>query len=75
MTPTRDWSTRPMCWARTARSPESISPNRPQAVNHYPIAPLDEAPNPAAAKAFITLVTGPTGQKVLAGAGFGPPSA
>ncbi len=46
-----------------------------EAVNHYPIAPLDEAPNPAAAKAFVTLVTGPTGQKVLAGAGFGPPSA
>ena len=45
-----------------------------QAVNHYPIAPLDKAPNPAAAKAFIALVTGPTGQKVLAAAGFGPPS-
>jgi molybdate transport system substrate-binding protein len=46
-----------------------------QAVNHYPIAPLDKAPNAAAAKAFIALVTGPTGQKVLAAAGFGPPSA
>ena len=46
-----------------------------QAVNHYPIAPLDAAPNAAAAKAFIALVTGPTGQKVLADAGFGPPAA
>ena len=46
-----------------------------KAVNHYPIAPLDAAPNPAGAKAFIALVTGPTGQKVLADAGFGPPAA
>ncbi len=45
-----------------------------KAVNHYPIAPLDAAPNPAAAKAFIELVTGPAGQKVLADAGFGPPA-
>ncbi len=46
-----------------------------KAVNHYPIAPLDAAPNATAAKAFVILVTGPTGQKVLADAGFGPPSA
>ena len=46
-----------------------------QAVNHYPIAPLDAAPNAAATKAFIALVPGPTGQKVLADAGFGPPAA
>lgn len=46
-----------------------------KAVNHYPIAVLDAAPNPTAAKAFIALVTGATGQKVLAAAGFGAPGA
>ena len=50
-------------------------PEAAKAVNHYPIAALDAAPNAAAAKAFITLVTGATGQKVLATAGFGAPSA
>ena len=46
-----------------------------KAVNHYPIAALDAAPNPAAAKAFIALVTGAAGQKVLSAAGFGAPGA
>jgi molybdate transport system substrate-binding protein len=44
-----------------------------KAVNHYPIAVLDAAPNPMAARAFIALVTGATGQKVLSAAGFGAP--
>ncbi len=46
-----------------------------KAVNHYPIAALDAAPNPAAAKAFIALVSGAAGQKVLSAAGFGAPGA
>lgn len=46
-----------------------------KAVNHYPIAAMDAAPNPAAAKAFIALVTGATGEKVLSAAGFGAPAA
>ncbi len=45
-----------------------------KAVNHYPIAALDAAPNPAAAQAFVALVTGSAGQKVLSAAGFGAPS-
>ncbi|MET3804301.1 molybdate transport system substrate-binding protein [Nakamurella sp. UYEF19] len=45
-----------------------------KAVNHYPIAVLDAAPNAAAGKAFVALVTGATGAKVLAAAGFGPPA-
>lgn len=50
-------------------------PESAEAVNHYPIAVLDAAPNAAAAKAFITLVTGTAGQQVLSSAGFGAPSA
>ncbi len=40
----------------------------------YPIAPLKDAPNAAAAKAFIDYVTGPKGQQVLATFGFQPPA-
>lgn len=50
-------------------------PESAKAVNHYPIATLDAAPNPAAAKAFIALVTGATGQNVLSASGFGAPGA
>ncbi|SDO38847.1 molybdate transport system substrate-binding protein [Nakamurella panacisegetis] len=50
-------------------------PEAAKAVNHYPIAALDAAPNAAAAKAFIALVTGAQGRKVLASAGFGAPGA
>lgn len=46
-----------------------------KAVNHYPIAALAAAPNPAAAKAFIALVTGAIGQQFLTAAGFGAPGA
>ena len=50
-------------------------PEAAKAINHYPIAALDAAPNAAAAKAFIALVIGVTGQKVLSAAGFGAPGA
>ncbi|MEU5520113.1 molybdate ABC transporter substrate-binding protein [Streptomyces sp. NPDC047860] len=45
-------------------------PESAEAVNDYPIARLDDAPNPEAAKAFVTLVTSPEGRKVLGAAGF-----
>ncbi|MEU6477157.1 molybdate ABC transporter substrate-binding protein [Streptomyces sp. NPDC047017] len=45
-------------------------PESAKAVNDYPIAPLKNAPNAAAAKAFIELVRSAEGQKVLAEAGF-----
>jgi molybdate transport system substrate-binding protein len=41
-------------------------------VNIYPIAVLGESKNPAAAQAFLNLVTGPEGQQVLSEAGFAP---
>jgi molybdate transport system substrate-binding protein len=45
--------------------PESAS-----AVNDYPIVLLKNAPNAAAAEAFIQLVQSPEGRQVLTGAGF-----
>ena len=42
-------------------------------VTQYPIAQLKDAPNAAAAAAFISYVLGPDGQKVLASFGFMPP--
>lgn len=45
-------------------------PESAKAVNDYPIALLKDAPNAAAAQAFIDLVKSPEGQKVLTGAGF-----
>ena len=50
-------------------------PEAADAVNHYPIAVLKEAKNPAAAQAFIDLVTSDAGQAVLADLGFGKPAA
>ncbi|MBF4571223.1 molybdate ABC transporter substrate-binding protein [Herbiconiux sp. VKM Ac-1786] len=44
-----------------------------EAVNTYPIAPVAGAQNPAAARAFVELVTGSAGRDVLAAAGFGAP--
>jgi molybdate transport system substrate-binding protein len=41
------------------------------AVNSYPIAQLEEAPNPALAAAFIQAVLDKAGQAILASAGFG----
>ncbi|MGW0845044.1 molybdate ABC transporter substrate-binding protein [Streptomyces sp. NPDC002787] len=45
-------------------------PESADAVNDYPIALLKDAPNSAAAKAFIALVRSAEGQKVLTAAGF-----
>lgn len=44
-----------------------------EAVNTYPIAPVADSKNPAAAKAFVALVTGSAGREVLTAAGFGAP--
>ncbi|MEU0803784.1 molybdate ABC transporter substrate-binding protein [Streptomyces sp. NPDC005970] len=45
-------------------------PESAEAINAYPIAPLKDAPNAAAAKAFVALVKSAEGQKVLTSAGF-----
>ncbi|OIJ66966.1 molybdate ABC transporter substrate-binding protein [Streptomyces mangrovisoli] len=45
-------------------------PESSEAINDYPIALLKDAPNAAAAKAFIALVQSAEGQKVLSDAGF-----
>jgi molybdate transport system substrate-binding protein len=49
-------------------------PEAGQAINKYPICTLKAAPNPAAARAFLDLVTSDPGQKALAAAGFRTPS-
>lgn len=43
------------------------------AVNRYPVAPLADAPHPAAAQAFTQLVLSDTGQQILRDAGFQAP--
>lgn len=48
-------------------------PEAAQAVNTYPIAVLADSDNRAAAQAFVDLVTGDEGQRVLAAVGFGGP--
>lgn len=48
-------------------------PEAGEAENTYPIAVLQDAPQPDLAREFVELVTGPTGQHVLANAGFGKP--
>ncbi|WP_394438526.1 molybdate ABC transporter substrate-binding protein [Streptomyces sp. SGAir0957] len=48
-------------------------PESADAINDYPIAQLKDAPNAAAAKAFIALVRSDDGQKVLTAAGFRKP--
>ncbi|MFH8976728.1 molybdate ABC transporter substrate-binding protein [Streptomyces sp. NPDC017890] len=48
-------------------------PESAKAVNDYPIALLQEAPNAGAAKAFIDMVKSPEGQRVLTAAGFRTP--
>ena len=42
-------------------------------ITEYPIVQVKSAPNASAAKAFISYVLGPDGQKVLASFGFLPP--
>ncbi len=44
-----------------------------QVVNDYPIAVLKDAPNAAAARAFVDLVRSPAGASVLSAAGFDVP--
>lgn len=48
-------------------------PEAATAINTYPIAMLKDAKDSAAARAFVDLVRGAEGRKVLAGVGFGPP--
>lgn len=48
-------------------------PESAGAVNRYPIGAVANAANADLAAEFVALVTGPTGQKVLAEAGFGQP--
>jgi molybdate transport system substrate-binding protein len=48
-------------------------PAKADVVAHYPIAALSDAPNPAAAAAFLELVTSPVGRRVLSEHGFGLP--
>lgn len=48
-------------------------PEASQAINTYPIAVLNNSAQRELARKFITLVLGPTGQRVLAQAGFGRP--
>lgn len=48
-------------------------PESTAAVNHYPVAGLATATQPELAAAFVALVTGASGQGVLAAAGFGAP--
>lgn len=49
-------------------------PEAEEAVNDYPLVALAEAPNAAAAAAFIDLVLSEQGRKVLTGAGFEAPA-
>lgn len=48
-------------------------PAAEQAVSHYPVAVLAQAPQPAAARAFVALLLSAKGQSVLRAAGFLPP--
>jgi molybdate transport system substrate-binding protein len=48
-------------------------PEAAGAVNVYPIAALKNAPQPALAQRFVAMVTGNTGQNILAQAGFAKP--
>ncbi|MFV9426502.1 molybdate ABC transporter substrate-binding protein [Microbacterium sp. S1037] len=53
---------------------EAIVPDGADAVvNRYPIAALTDAPNPAAAAAFVAFVLSDDGQRILADAGFRAP--
>lgn len=49
-----------------------VPPNA-KVVTEYMIAVVDGAPNPAGAEDFVAAVTGDTGQRLLAEAGFGTP--
>lgn len=47
-------------------------PDELNAVATYPIAPLEDSPNPDLAASFVEFVLSPTGQGILAGYGFLP---
>ncbi len=49
-------------------------PEAEEAVNEYPLCVLEDAPNPAAARAFADLVLSDRGRQALADAGFRPSS-
>ncbi len=49
-------------------------PEADAAVNEYPVCVLADAPNPAAARAFVDLVLSDAGREALAAAGFRAPS-
>ena len=49
-------------------------PEAEEAVNEYPLCVLEDAPNPAAARAFADLVLSDVGRQALADAGFRPSS-
>jgi molybdate transport system substrate-binding protein len=49
-------------------------PETEKAVNQYPIVVLKAAPDPAAAQAFVDLVSSATGQQALKNAGFRAPT-
>ena len=51
----------------------SAFPESAATVNHYPIAAVKTSKNAELAAAFISLVAGTGGRKVLADAGFGSP--
>lgn len=60
--------------AKTTGQVQAIAPaGAADVVNHYPIAVLDHAPNPALARAFVAFVTSPAGQRILATYGFAKP--
>lgn len=48
-------------------------PDEANVVTTYPIAVVDGAPDPVAARAFVAFVLSASGRQVLAGHGFGPP--
>ncbi len=73
MRSTRGWCTAPTC-SRPATAVEGIDvPEAAGAVNDYPVAVLADAPNPAAAQAFVDLVLSDEGRAVLEADGFGAP--
>lgn len=50
-----------------------VPDNAADVVNHYPIAALTDAENPAVAAAFVAFVLSDAGQAILADFGFGAP--
>ena len=58
----------------TTADVESFTPDgADRVVNSYPIAALADAPNPAAAHAFVAFIRGGPGQRILASFGFEAP--